>query len=459
VFSKHTIMKKLEPAPSVPLVLKSLENQSDFVNLVLNTGFNDLINEINEKYYYWDKVKYLKMPENVEPQIAWVVAKVRRMNTPYKIKFGNYSFSWFLNTRIQKQLHFCDLNIGGNLESRSLIPREDKNRYLISSIMEEAIASSQIEGAVTSRKVAKEMLRKNTPPKDKSEQMIVNNYETIQKILALKDYDLTIDRIVEIHKLISTNTLTYREEEGAFRKSNDINVVDVSDGSIVHTPPGFDEINTLINDLCIFFNDDSEDVFIHPIIKASIVHFMIGFIHPFVDGNGRTARALFYWYLLKKGYWLTEYLSISKLILKSKAQYARAYQYTEIDNNDLTYFIDYKLKTMRLAFEGLREYLQRKINEKRKVTEFIKIQSINDRQALILKWFYEEPDILLTVREVQSRIGVSNQTARTDLQALAKLGYLELIKVNLKTEAFVKSEKFEDLLRQNLKGAKKDLFA
>jgi Fic family protein len=452
-------MKKLEPAPSVPLVLKSVENQSDFVNLVLNTGFNDLINEINEKYYYWDKVKYLKMPENVEPQIAWVVAKVRRMNTPYKIKFGNYSFSWFLNARIQKQLHFFDLNIGGNLESRSLIPREDKNRYLISSIMEEAIASSQIEGAVTSRKVAKEMLRKNTPPKDKSQQMIVNNYETIQKILALKDYDLTIDRIVEIHKLISTNTLTYREEEGAFRKSNDINVVDVSDGSIVHTPPGFDEINTLINGLCIFFNDDSEDVFIHPIIKASIVHFMIGFIHPFVDGNGRTARALFYWYLLKKGYWLTEYLSISKLILKSKAQYARAYQYTEIDNNDLTYFIDYKLKTMRLAFEGLREYLQRKINEKRKITEFIKIQSINDRQALILKWFYEEPDILLTVREVQSRIGVSNQTARTDLQALAKLGYLELIKVNLKTEAFVKSEKFEDLLRQNLKGAQKDLFA
>lgn len=46
---------------------------------------------------------------------------------------------------------------------------------------------------------------------------------------------------------------------------------------------------------------------------------MIAYMHPFVDGNGRTARALFYWYMLKSGYWLTEYLSISRVIAKSKS--------------------------------------------------------------------------------------------------------------------------------------------
>ncbi len=451
-------MKKIEKAPRIEKILLSKKHKDEFLKLVLNNDFNELITMINEKYYYWDKVKHLKTPPKVKPSEVWVIAKLRRMNTPFKLKFGKYEFSWFLNSRIQKSLHFFDLNIGGSLESRSLIPKDEKNRYLISSIMEEAIASSQIEGAVTSRKIAKEMLRKNNPPKNLSEQMIFNNYGTIQKILEIKDMNLTVEKIVQIHKLISSNTLVDKNDEGAFRKTNDINVVDVVDGSIVYCPPDFKEIGELINDLCLFFNTDTKSAFIHPIIKGCIIHFMIGYIHPFVDGNGRTARALFYWYLLKNGYWLTEYLSISKLILKSKAQYAKAFQYTEIDGNDLTYFIDYKLRTMELSFESLRQYIQLKIDEKRKIAEFIKLQGINDRQALILKWFYEEPDLLLTVKEVETRIGVSNQTARTDLLNLVNLEFLYLIKVNLKTDAFVKSDRFEQLLKSRIKPKQVELF-
>ena len=58
---------------------------------------------------------------------------------------------------------------------------------------------------------------------------------------------------------------------------------------------------------------------------------MLAFIHPFVDGNGRTARSLVYWYMMKKGYWLTEYLSISRIIYRNKAQYEKAFLYTEAD--------------------------------------------------------------------------------------------------------------------------------
>ena len=428
------------------------------IELAINEKANDIINDINEKYKYWDKVKYQPVPDNIKPEELWIIAKLRRMNTPFKIHFGKYNFSWFQNSQIHKLLHEFDLNIGGSLESRSLIPKDEKSRYLVSSIMEEAIASSQIEGAVTTRKQAKEMLRKNKPPKTKDEQMIFNNYKTIQKILEIKNENLTINRILEIHKLISAETLHEREFEGAFRKTDDINVVDVIDGEIVHHPPDNSEIEILIDDLCNFFNNDNDTVFVHPIIKGCIIHFMIGYIHPFVDGNGRTARALFYWYLLKKGYWLTEYLSISKLILRSKAQYARAYQYSEIDDNDLTYFIKYKLRTMKLAFESLREYIQRKIEEKRQVAEFIRLGQVNDRQALILKWFYEESSLLLTVKEVESRLATSNQTARNDLQGLALAGYLESIQMNLKTEAFIKSAQFDSLLKGKLKARQSELF-
>ena len=316
--------------------------------------------------------------------------------------------------------------------------------------MEEAIASSQIEGAVTTRKKAKEMLRKNKKPRTKSEQMILNNYNTIKNIVENQNQLLTEQTLFKIHKLITHQTLDDSKNEGKYRENNDVNVVDVINGEIVHTPPDYTKISKLMNELFIFFNKNDKNHFIHPIIKGCIIHFMIGFLHPFIDGNGRTARALFYWYLLKNGYWFTKYLSISRLIAKSKTQYALAYMYSEIDGNDISYFINYKLKTMNLAFESLREYIKRKINEKKQYIHFQKIIGINERQALILKWVYEEPDILLTVKEIENRFNISNQTGRTDLYELVEKGYIELIGLNKKTKAFCKSKDFEKILKIEL---------
>lgn len=440
-------MKSLEEAPK-------LESLFPFTNqrisdLIMNKEFNQLVNDVNENYLYWDKVKYLKVPKEVTPEEVWAIAKIRRSNTPYRVSFGKYEFTWFLNTKIQELLHLFDLNIGGNLESQGIIPRDEKNRYLISSIMEEAIASSQIEGAITTRKQAKDMLRKNSTPRNKSEQMILNNFITIQKIIEWKNENLTIEKLLEIHRLVSSKTLDNPSDEGTFRVDNEVKVIDVIDGEIVHYPPDHIEIALLIQQLITYFNAPATGAFVHPIIKASVIHFMIGFIHPFVDGNGRTARALFYWFLLKNGYWLTEYMSISRMILKSKTQYAKAFLYTETDQNDLTYFILYQLKTMKLAFDSLKEYINRKIEEKRQVNDFLRISQINERQALILKWIYEEPSLVLTVKELQTRLLISNQTARTDLQGLYELGYLEQLSINRKTQAFARSNKFEDLLKNN----------
>lgn len=449
-------MRKIEAAPDYIGLLKKFSTE-EFEKL-LKPEATDLINRINENYYYWDKIKYLKTPEGVSNEMLWAFVKIRRRSSPFKYKVGQYSFYWFLSSRMQQLLHLFDMNIGGTLESRSLIPKDDKNRYLISSIMEEAIASSQIEGAVTTRKQAKEMLRKNIPPKNRSERMILNNYLTIQKILEIKDRDLTPELLLEVQQHVSKETLDSKEYEGSFRQSNDVNVVDVLDGEIVHSPPDYNEIEDLIKELCTFFNSDTSDPFIHPIVKGCIIHFLIGFIHPFVDGNGRTARALFYWYLLKKGYWLTEYMSISRLILRSKEQYARAFLYTENDENDLSYFIGYNLKTMKLAFDSLREYIQRKVEEKKQVNEFIKLEGVNERQAQILKWFYEEPSLIMTVRELETRMAIANQTARNDLNGLVKLGYLSTIEMNKKLQAFTKSPLFEQKIQIQRKRADKPFF-
>jgi len=439
-------MKQIELAP------KWYNDQfyNEAVKIRLNNDFQQLINDINEKYLYWDKVKYHINELVTDPQILWSAIKLSRLINAKKIQFGDTKFIYNLTDYIQKGLHEFDLHIGGHLGTKNLIPEDDKKRYLVSSIMEEAIASSQIEGAVTTRKQAKEMLRKNIKPKNKSEQMILNNYITIKHIVEIKDEPINLERFLEIHRLISNQTLSDKDDEGKYRKDNDIKVVDSVNGRIVHAPPDYNDVPELMNEIFYFFNNDKNDQFIHPIVKGCIIHFMIGYIHPFVDGNGRTARALFYWYLLKKGYWLTEYLSISRLIVKSKAQYARAFQYTEIDDNDLTYFINYKIKTMQLAFESLREYIQLKINEKKRVINFQKIKGINSRQALIIQWLFEEPNLMFSVKEIENRLTISNQTARTDLTELVNRGYLEIIELNNKAKGFCRNKDFENLVKKEL---------
>ncbi len=161
-------------------------------------------------------------------------------------------------------------------------------------------------------------------------------------------------------------------------------------GKLTHTPPSFKKLEELMQSFCDFFNNNPKEEFIHPIVKASILHFLIGYIHPFVDGNGRTARALFYWYLLKNGYWLTEYLSISRVILKTKTQYEKAYIYSEIDEMNVSYFIHYQVKVLTQAFEDFKRLFIQKEKEENKLNKYLKVSNINERQAQILYWIEDD---------------------------------------------------------------------
>lgn len=312
--------------------------------------------------------------------------------------------------------------------------------------MEESIFSSMIEGATTTRVKAKDMLRKNKKPKNKSEQMILNNYKTIQYISEHQDEDISIEKLFEIHRLVTENTLE-TENIGVFRNNNEIHVMNELTGEIVHTPPNFEELNALMQSFCDFFNNNPKEDFIHPIVKGSILHFLIGYIHPFVDGNGRTARAIFYWYLLKNGYWLTEYLSISRVIMKTKVQYEKAYIYTEIDDMDITYFIHYQVKVLMRAFEELKTYVTKKKAAQSKLSKYLKLDNINERQAIILQKIEENGNRFFTVKEVENTFSVTNQTARTDIEELVEKEFLKKVAINKKTFNYWKGDKFDEMLK------------
>ena len=312
--------------------------------------------------------------------------------------------------------------------------------------MEEAIASSQMEGANTTRKVAKEMLRKQIKPKDKSQQMIYNNYNTIRFLSEQKETNLTPELLLEIHKRITEKTLDNLGDEGSFRKDDNIYVVNGITGEVAHEPPSYTAIPVIINNLCSFANSD--DVFIHPIIKAIIIHFMISFLHPFVDGNGRTARSLFYWYMLRKGYWTTEFLSISRIIYKKKGQYEKAFLHTEHDGFDLGYFIQYNMNVIKEAFEELKIYLDRKSAENNALLEFKNIKGINERQAHILKMLEEKPGSIFECKNLINVLGVSIKTVRSDLEGLVQRGFLTTIPLNQRLVGYLRAEDFEDKIRE-----------
>lgn len=411
-----------------------------------DTEINVLVDKVNENYEYWDTVKYKKRPDYCSAEELWKRVKMSRIlmmvNTwdKYKIDFG------FTN-KMQRLCHEFDMNFGQGWMYQPDITEDNKKQYLRSSLMEEAIYSSMIEGAATTRKVAKEMLRLKKQPKDKSQQMIVNNYNTIQFISSHKDTPLSVELLLQIHRLITEKTLKNEEDAGRFRKDeDDIVVFDVMAGETVHTPPAAATLPHFANDLCKYFNDKDAKPYVHPIIRGIIIHFMVGYFHPFVDGNGRTARALFYWYMLKEGYWMTEYLSISRVIAKSKTSYEKAYLYTEADDMDLGYFINYNLKVLEQAYRELKEYIQRKQAEKKASYQFMRLGYINDRQAQVIQRFVDDPSEIITVKDLQERFFISPTTAKQDIVHLMERGLLKEIAFNKVKKGYIKGDKFDEML-------------
>lgn len=398
-----------------------------------NPAILSLIEKTDHLYYYWDKVRSQPLPTEFDKKEVWAFIRFRRhlysrIAPIYDI--NDKPFTFWLTDDIQKKLHLIDQSTRGN--SVLWDPGNDKKasaKYIVASLMEEAITSSQIEGAVATIKEAKKMLLQKRKPKTKSEQMIYNNFLTMQSIKEICKKDLNVKLLLELHTSITKNTLEAKEDEGRFRTAKDSVSVVTNYGELLFTPPPSEEVQKRLEALIHFANDSNGKPFIHPVIKAIILHFWMAYIHPFTDGNGRMARTLFYWYMLKHEYWLFEYTSISKTILKRTTKYANAYLYSEHDDNDLTYFIHFHIEVIMDAVEDLKKHIQaERERDHRMLLEIAEYPDLNIRQARIIQHIMSHPHDVLTIKMHQSINRVAYQTARTDLLELEKRGWLKSVK-------------------------------
>ncbi len=379
-----------------------------------------------ERYLHWDKLRHLTPPDNLTPEQWWAGIKYAR-NTLYKkmtlLNKEGGPFKFSLPDCVLKELHWIDKNASGNIATDKPIANpHTRDRYLVSSLVNEAINSSQLEGASTTRNVAKEMLRQGRSPRNKSEQMIFNNYRAMQFIRELKIDELTPSIVLELHKILTKDTLDEPDLAGNFRTDkDDIHIVDARQ-EVLHIPPPASELKKRMERLCKFANDES--VFIHPVIKAILLHFMLAYDHPFVDGNGRTARALFYWFMASQEYWLMEFISISEIIKQSPGKYKDAYLHTETDDSDTTYFIIHQLEVIKKAIDHLHIYLDKKVKEINEAEELIlgtkRLQGkLNHRQLAVLRNALEHPGARYRIISHQNIHNVTYETARSDLSKMA----------------------------------------
>ncbi len=394
------------------------------------------------KYRHWDILRHLEPPPNRTHDEWWVALKVARANLAQSLPMVDREgapFWYCVPPVMHRMLHEIDRDATGRVRAAGGVPDTRTGEYyLINSLMEEPIASSQLEGAATTRRVAKEMLRIGREPETRGERMILNNHRAMQFVRDIKDEPLTPELIFSIHRLVTEGTLEDPAAAGRLRRADipeeDINVIDEI-GGVLHRPPDAAQLVGRMAALCEFAN--AREPFVHPVIRAILLHLWLAYDHPFVDGNGRTARASFYWYTASRGYWLLEYVSISSILKRAPDKYARAFLYTETDENDATYFILNQLRVLRQAIDRLHEHLDRKTRQARETERLLRRPAalrdqLNHRQLALLTHALRHPGFEYTIQSHQGSHGVTYQTSRTDLLALADRGLLQQTKIGRK---------------------------
>lgn len=386
------------------------------------------------RYRHWDILRHLTPPDDLTHEEWWCAIKFARhhlyQEVPLNDKRGR-SFQYAMLDLAYQMLHQIDSDARGVIGgSEPVTNRDTRNTYLFKSILEEAITSSQLEGAATTREAAKDMIQRGRPPRDRSERMILNNYEAMQLIRELKNEPLTPELLFHIQSLLTRDTLDDPTAAGRFRtEAENICVMDEV-GNILHRPPPAAELERRVQEMCDFANaPDDADAWIHPVLRSIILHFWLGYDHPFVDGNGRTARALFYWSMASRGFWLCEFISISRILKNAPSKYSRAFIYTETDDNDLTYFILNQLGVIIRAIRELHEYLERKQAEIRETEAMLRKSEVlherlNYRQLALINHALKHARIPYTIESHKTSHRVSYPTSRADLLQLVELGLL-----------------------------------
>ena len=303
------------------------------------------------------------------------------------------------------------------------LPKNYLRRKFKESQKKEAYYSSRIEGALTTLEEAfRNMDKKKINFTDESMQMIYNNKLALEFMHRHNGSDFTKQMICELQRLLVYNThLTKPITVGEYRKGP-IYVVDAQ-GIVVYEGPPADKAKMMMENFVTWMNQKPS---IHPLVNAGLAHLYFVHVHPFDDGNGRSARALSNLYLEKNGYDFINLLSPSDYFEHHKSAYYRSIQAPGAHGYDATYFVLYYLQALQSELSKIKLELEKET--KMKGVKEILGQNIrvklNKRQIKAINFMVEKGELISTQKYCKIN-KCSDETARKDFNLLQEMKLIE----------------------------------
>ena len=254
----------------------------------------------------------------------------------------------------------------------------------------------------------------------KAKQEVLNYLSALDEVPALAGREpFTSDDLLALHRTISHGTLDDPEDEGAFRRRQVV-VANRATGEVVFTPPPSAKVPGLVDGFLHWFGSTHADD-LDPVILAGVTHYWLVWIHPFADGNGRTARALATLALYKRGFDVKRFFSLDDFYDQDRRGYYGALRAVDQETLDLTSWLEYFTTGVAVCISGVKE---RVIGISRDVKALSQEGQIplSERQMRIVEMIIDAGAI--SNREVREMFGISNRAALDELKKLVEMDVL-----------------------------------
>ncbi len=282
--------------------------------------------------------------------------------------------------------------------------------------------STHIEGTKLTLAQSKKILTgKTVMGINKDDRQELLNYKEAMDFVSEylgKKSDITENLIKQIHEILVKDVRGGTLEPGKYRKVKNY-VVNLLTGEVIYTPPPPSYVPQLMKEFVEWLNNKSN---ISPVIVAGISQYKLVDIHPFLDGNGRTARVLCTLILYQNGYDFKKLFSLSEYYDKNRAGYYEAIQSVRENEMYMTYWLEYFTEGLKNQLIEVRAKGEKAI-KKEIIIEKAKKFNLNERQQKIL--------LLLLGKErasVEEMRNILNLVRRTVQRDLSKLSDLNLVK-------------------------------
>ncbi|MFH1453664.1 MAG: Fic family protein [Armatimonadota bacterium] len=292
------------------------------------------------------------------------------------------------------------------------------------AIIHSAHSSTRIEGNALSLEEVSELAQGRkimAVRKDKDE--VLNYLKILEKLDKLTNGKvITGDDILNIHKALTRNTLENPADCGAYRNRYVV-VANRLTREIIFKPPANKEVPNLIKNLIDWLNS-KEVKEVDPVIEAGITHYEFVRIHPFIDGNGRSARILASLILFLRGFDIKQFFCLDDYYDYNRPAYYKALQSVNPKTLDLTKWLEYFIEGVKISIDKVKEKVIRLSSERIKKTERGQI-ALTEKQMKIVGAINQNGKI--TAGDISKVFNISRQAALKEISKMVDLKVLKLI--------------------------------